>query len=563
MNLGAQTLLRHLFLDRLHFKFLILLLSLLAAIFGLAVPYYQKIFLSDLKYTSLLICVALSLIYLLFHQLTLFLGQHESIMAQKKIGERLYQHNLKLETLTLQNNNTSNKTEKNIGKSTGEVVSLYSTDLPSLTVWLEQSLPYGLTTLFPLILTPLFLNHFYNLPLGFSYGLISGLILLNGLMAFRQSVFFFKFKILAAARMGLVNEWIQNIRGLKILNWVEGFENKIIKKRREETTNRIHMLTNGQIMNSISSNMMFWLNLAMLGFFIWGYQGVLNKSDIISLLWITTVFLARPLRQLPWFFTFVFDAWNSFKRLSQFLDLENKPKVIRSNQRTNPQYVLEVKNLELQIEERVLLKNINLCIRPQEFIALIGPVGAGKSLLIKSIISETPFSADIYFKEKLSYLPQEHFIMSASLRDNMNFYYQSPTEFDPQIIQSLSKAQFDFELDRVDKGLDTIIGERGLNLSGGQKQRISLARQLMKPDQLLILDDPLSSVDISTEQLMINEFIKLQEQGCSILLTTQRFSVLPYCSRIIFLNNGQIEFDGDSKQFLDNPKYTSFIKGLI
>lgn len=539
------------FLDRIHFRILILLLSLLAAVFGLAVPYYQKFFLTNLDSTSLFICVALSLIYLMFYQLTLFIGQTESVQAQKKLAEILYRHNLELKPLTLKK------------RTVGEVVSLYSTDIPSLTVWLEQSLPYGLTTIFPLILTPLFLYYFYQLNLSFSLGLVFALVLLNSIMAYRQAVFFFKFKILAADRMGLVNEWIQNIRGLKTLNWIEGFENKIIKKRREETVNRIHMLTNGQVMNSISSSVTFWLNLSMLGFFIWYYDKSFTKADLISLLWVTTVFLSRPLRQLPWFFTFVFDAWTSYKRLADFLNLQNQNEFILSKVKTEPELILEIENLNLQIEDKILLKNIDLKIKPKEIIALIGPVGAGKSLLAKSIINETPFTADIFYKEKTSYLPQEHFIMSATLRDNMNFYYQSPPEFDNKIIQHLSQAQFSFELDRVQHGLETIIGERGLNLSGGQKQRVSLARQLMSPGGLLILDDPLSAVDISTEQKMINEFIKLKDQGYSILLTTQRFSALPYCSRIIFLNHGIIEFDGDSKDFLNNAKYDSFIKGLV
>lgn len=549
MRSGNKTILHIIFLHRVHFRVLILLLSLLAAIFGLAVPYYQKVFLVNLDYFSLYICVLLSLIYLTCNQLTLFVGQNESIQAQKTLAEVLYRHNLKLKLLTLQK------------KSVGEVISLYSTDVPSLTVWLEQSLPYGLTTLFPLVLTPLFLHYFYGLNLGFSFGLVFALVLLNSIMAYRQSIFFFRFKILAADRMGLVNEWIQNIKGLKTLNWIEGFENKIIKKRREETTNRIHMLTNGQVMNSISSSVMFWLNIAMLGFFIWFYDKNLTKADLISLLWLTAVFLSRPLRQLPWFFTFVFDAWTSYKRLADFLNLQNQPEIIQSNIKTEPQSILEISNLNLQIENKVLLKHIDLKIKPKELIALIGPVGSGKSLLIKSIIGETPFTADIFYREKLSYLPQEHFIMSASLRDNMNFDYQSPLEFDNKIRQHLSQAQFDFELDRVQQGLETIIGERGVNLSGGQKQRVSLARQLMHPNGLLVLDDPLSAVDLSTEEKMIFEFIKLCEQGYSILLTTQRFSVLPYCSRIIFLNDGAIEFDGTTADFMRNPRYNAFIEG--
>jgi ATP-binding cassette, subfamily B, multidrug efflux pump len=551
ISLGHRKILKIIFLDRPHFRVLILILSLLSTVLGLAVPYYQKTFSMHLDYNSLFICVGLALFYLVFNQLTLFVGQNESIQAQKKLAETIYRHNLDLKPLTLKK------------RTVGEVVSLYSTDIPSATVWLEQSLPYGLTTFFPLVLTPIFLNYFYGLSYTFSLFLVFSLVLLNSLLAYRQSIFFFRFKILAADRMGLVNEWIQNIRGLKTLNWIEGFENKIIKKRREETLNRISMLTNGQIMNSVSSSVMFWLNLAMLGFFIWFYDHEFTKADIISLLWVTTVFLSRPLRQLPWFFTFVFDALTSYRRLGDFLSLENDKTSIQSTERTDPSYILEVKDLNLNIEGRPLLKHINLSIVPREIIALIGPVGSGKSLLIKSLINETPFSAKIFYKEHTSYLPQEHFIMSANLRDNMNFYYQSPHEHDPKIMRHLEQAQFNFELDRVQNGLETVIGERGLNLSGGQKQRVSLARQLMNPNTLLLLDDPLSAVDISTEKNMIHEFTKLKEEGCSLLLTTQRFSVLPFCTRIVFLNNGTIEFDGNSQDFLNNPKYDSFIKGLV
>lgn len=551
MKNGNKIILKTIFLDRPHYRVLILFLSILAAVLGLSVPYYQKIFSLNLDYTSLALCVVLSLAYLMFNQLTLFVGQNESIQAQRKLAELIYRHNLHLKPLTLQK------------RSVGEVVSLYATDVPSATVWLEQSLPYGLTTIIPLVLTPVFLHHFYDLSLSFSLSLVLALVILNSIMAYRQSIFFFRFKILAADRMGLVNEWIQNIRGLKILNWIEGFENKIIKKRREETVNRIHMLTNGQVMNTISSSIMFVLNLAMLGFFIWFYDKSFSKADIISLLWVTTVFLSRPLRQLPWFFTFVFDAWTSFKRLADFLNLENQAEVVKSCARTNESHILEIKNLNLQIAGRELLKNINVDISGGEMIALIGPVGSGKSLLVKSIINETPYTADVFYKEKTSYLSQEHFIMSASLRDNMNFYYQSPPEYDEKIMQHLSQAQFNFELDRVENGLETVIGERGLNLSGGQKQRVSLARQLMEPNQLLILDDPLSAVDISTEKKMIDEFTKFKDRGCSVLLTTQRFTALPHCSRIIFLNNGVIEYDGPSSSFLMNPNYDSFLRGLV
>ena len=548
---SRKTLWRIIFLDRPHQRLLVILLSFGSAVLGLSVPYFQKIFSNEMNFWYLSICVGLALLYLATNQLSLFVGQTEAVHAQKKISELLYKKNLELKPLTLQK------------RSVGEVVSIYSTDVPSVTVWLEQSLPYGLTTVFPLFLTPFFLYFFYNLPLEFSLIFVAALIALNCFMAFRQSVFFFRFKMLAAERMGLVNEWIQNIRGLKILNWIEGFEDKIIKKRREETANRIRMLTNGQVMNSISSTTMFWLNLAMLGFLIWFSEIKIEKSDIVALLWVTTVFLSRPLRQLPWFFTFVFDAWTSFNRIADFLSLNNSPEQVKESRNADSIAVAEVKNLNLSVGSRHVLQNISLQIFPGEIVALVGPVGAGKSLLIKSLLKETPFTAEQFSMSSASYLSQEHFIMSASLRDNMNFAYGSGIEKDELVMSNLERAQFNFQLDRVEKGLDTIIGERGVNLSGGQKQRVSLGRQLMQPEKLLLLDDPLSAVDQNTEQKMISEFVNYKNSGGSVLLTTQRFTVLPFCDRIIFLNNGRIEFCGSSKDFLNDQKYQSFLKGLV
>ena len=551
MPSGQKQLLRILFLTRFRFRLLIILFALISSFCGLMLPYFQKEFTAHLESLTLAYCVLLSLVYFGFNQLTAYVGQIESIHSQRELAQKVYQHNLNLKPFVLQN------------RSVGEIVSLYTSDVPSLTVWLEQTLPYGFTTLFPLILTPWFLSYFYDLPLSLSFSLILALVAFNGLMAYRQSLFFFAFKKLAADRMGLVNEWIQNIRGLKILNWIEGFEHEIIKKRREETSNRLAMVTNGQIMNSVSSSVTFWLNIAVLMFFIWISPKALTKSDLIGLLWITTVFLSRPLRQLPWFFTFLFDAWTSFKRIGEFLDLKNIPEVIVNEKPSLVTSKLEINNLKLIVDHETLLDIQHFEINQPQLIALVGPVASGKSLFLKSLIKETSFTADQFFSVPTSYVPQEHFVMSATLRDNVSFNYQSPTTTDSQVMKSLSQAQFDFKLDRVEKGLDTVIGERGLNLSGGQKQRVSIARQFKNLNPLILLDDPLSAVDVTTEAELIKEFIALKEQGYTIILTTQRFSALKYCERIIYLEKGEITFDGDSKTFLSDSRFQDFIKGTF
>ncbi len=551
MTPGQKELFQIIFLKRFRFRVYIILFALLSSLCGLLLPYFQKEFSTHLDALTLGYCVLLAFIYFCFNQLTAYIGQIESIHAQKAIAERIYQHNINLKPLVLQN------------RTIGEIVSLYTSDVPSLTVWLEQSLPFGFTTLFPLLLTPWFLHDIYDLPFEFSIVLILSLVVINGLMAYRQSIYFFAFKKLAADRMGLVNEWIQNIRGLKILNWIEGFETQIIKKRREETRNRIRMVTNGQIMNSISSSVTFWINIAILMYFVWISPKPLTKPELIGLLWVTTVFLSRPLRQLPWFFTFVFDAWTSFKRIAEFLSLKNSPEIIKISVSANSPCQLDIENLKLSIGSQNLLEILNFKINRPQLIALVGPVASGKSLFLKSLIKETPFTADRFYATACSYVPQEHFVMSATLRDNVSFNYQTPPSEDSEVLSSLDKAQFNFELDRVAEGLETVIGERGLNLSGGQKQRVSLSRQFKNLKELILLDDPLSAVDISTEADLIKEFIQLKDLGHTVILTTQRFSALQFCERIVYLEKGKIIFDGAAELFLNDDRFQTFIKGTF
>ncbi len=548
---GQQLLLRIIFFRRFGFRFLIVLFAILSSLSGLLLPYFQKNFSVNLDTLTLAYCVVLSLVYFGFNQLTAYIGQIEAIHAQKELARLIYEQNLRLKPLILQN------------RSVGEIVSLYTSDVPSVTVWLEQSLPYGFTTLFPLLLTPWFLFHYYQLPIELSVTIILVLVFLNGGLAYRQSLFFLAFKKLAADRMGLVNEWIQNIRGLKILNWIEGFENRIIIKRREETLNRLSMLTNGQVMNSVSSSVTFWINLSVLMFFLWISPRNLTKSDLIGLLWITTVFLSRPLRQLPWFFTFIFDAWTSFHRLADFLDLKNVPEVIRISAASDSQNKIDIVDLQLTVDSTHLLNIAKLKVTAPQLIALVGPVASGKTLLLKSMIKETSFVADRFYTAPISYVPQDHFVMSATLRDNVNFSYQSLVTDDHLVMDALAKSQFDFKLDRVEKGLDTVVGERGVNLSGGQKQRVSIARQLKNLQEIILLDDPLSAVDVATEADLINEFVSLRNQGHTVILTTQRFSALKFCERVIYLEHGEIIFDGAANLFLQDPRFQTFIKGAF
>ncbi len=551
---SRKELILFIFLSRWPFRLLIIALAMVSAVTGLLVPFFQKIFVENLQLTDLLLSTGLMFISLTCLQLTNFLGHREALFSQSDLGRFLYSHILNLKSLSTQ-------------KTVGEKVALYTTDIPSATMWLEQTVPYFLTTVFPLILTPFFLQRYYDLPYSFSILLLFLLVTLNILMARRQSVFFYRFKILAGERMGLVNEWIQNIKSLKILNWINAFESKILKKRKEETHNRILMVTNGQIMNSFSASITFWLNLFVLIFILYTNSQHLDKSQLLILLWVMGIFLARPLRQLPWLLTMMFDALTSVNRLYDYYKLKNIDSVFQTTKQMHSNTVLEIKNLNLTMhltmnlnsDDQIILKNINVQIQKNEIVGLIGPVGSGKSLLLKSILNETTVTADHLYVSACSYLSQEPFILSATIKDNVSLSYDS-TENDEACLKALENSEFDILQDRLPQGLKTSIGERGLNLSGGQKQRLNLSRIFFDPKDLILLDDPFSAVDIGTEQKLIQNMLTLKKNGHSFLVTTQRYSFLEHCDRILFLDQGQIRFDGTFVDFKKIEQYRNFLQ---
>ena len=556
--------------NRLGWKLMILILSFIAACFGILAPYFQKKFIDHLQGVATndhpVQLIILAFICLLFGQLlyqfTQLLSTKEALIAQNLIGQKIYHKILNLRADSISR------------RSMGEIVSLYSTDAPGATIYLEQTLPQGASTLFPLLIAPFAIWKMVNIPLMPTLFFMFLFSAINTTLAFRQSRFFFNFKQLAAERAGLVVEWIQNMRVLRILNWMIPFESRIFDKRKIETKNRVQMVTNGQVMNAISSSVTFFINAVAIYTFIQFKTESISSSELFALLWILGVFLTRPFRQMPWFFTFAFDAWTSMKRIQQFLSIENKPIIIKDTEPTPKNKIktvpaIEIKNLNLQIDHSTILENIDLTISEKEFIAIIGEVGSGKSMLLLSLLGETGFTANQFrvfgnadvstFKKHFAFVPQEGFIMSASLRENVQFQYDCSHDQDEHIRRSLLKAQFGPDLVNMNGGLDSIIGERGVNLSGGQRQRVSLARVTLADAPIVLLDDCLSAVDIDTEHKLVNELLLESWKDKTRIIATHRLSILEKVDRIIFLADGKIKAIGSFDELAKScPEFNDF-----
>ncbi|HRO67532.1 MAG TPA: ATP-binding cassette domain-containing protein, partial [Pseudobdellovibrionaceae bacterium] len=134
--------------------------------------------------------------------------------------------------------------------------------------------------------------------------------------------------------------------------------------------------------------------------------------------------------------------------------------------------------------------------------------------------------------------------MSATLRDNVSFHYETSPDQDPEILRSLEAAQFRLDRERVENGLDTETGERGVNLSGGQRQRVGLARVHFADSPILLLDDCLSAVDVETEERLLEDLFDREWKNHTKLLVTHRLTVLDEVDRILFMKDGALLAQG-------------------
>ena len=216
---------------------------------------------------------------------------------------------------------------------------------------------------------------------------------------------------------------------------------------------------------------------------------------------------------------------------------------------------IEFKNVYFSfdgIEDRHVLKNINLKVNPGENIAILGATGSGKSALVQliprfydvtdgEVLIDGINVKDVTFKslrKQIGFVSQERLLFSRSLRDNIAFGNRN---LSIEEIKKVAKASdiHQFIEEELPEKYETKVSERGKTVSGGQKQRLAIARALAIKPKILILDDATSSVDVDTEYAIQQNF-KEVFKDCTTFLITQRLSSVRNADRIIVLDNGEI-----------------------
>jgi ATP-binding cassette subfamily B protein len=218
-------------------------------------------------------------------------------------------------------------------------------------------------------------------------------------------------------------------------------------------------------------------------------------------------------------------------------------------------------NFQYPTSHEMNLFHIDIRIPKGKMLGIVGKTGAGKTTLLRQFLRQYPLGEGEFrygenevlnYKRRqvqglIGYVPQDHVLFSRSVRDNIAFGKGQAT--DQEILDSIRIAAFDEDLLKMDEGLDTMIGEKGVSISGGQKQRISLARALIKNPEILILDDALSAVDAKTEQKIISNIQKVRANKTTII-STHRLSAVKEADEIIVLEDGQIIERGNHEELL-------------
>jgi ATP-binding cassette subfamily B protein len=219
-----------------------------------------------------------------------------------------------------------------------------------------------------------------------------------------------------------------------------------------------------------------------------------------------------------------------------------------------------------------VLKGINLRIPPGATVAVVGRTGSGKSTLAQLLprlfdpsagavlldgrdIREVPLA---WLRRQIAVVPQDPFLFSASVRDNIAFGVASAndgggdgagTDVDARVQWAAATAGLSRDIPNLPQGLDTVVGERGVALSGGQKQRVTLARALLVEPRVLILDDALSSVDTQTEREVLQGLTAFLRERTSIVIA-HRLSTIEHADLIVVIDEGRIVESGDHDSLL-------------
>ena len=238
---------------------------------------------------------------------------------------------------------------------------------------------------------------------------------------------------------------------------------------------------------------------------------------------------------------------------------------IQSNKKIEFKNKLSMKNICFTYPEssKNILNDVSFEIKANTTIGIVGPSGAGKSTMIDLILGLiSPASGDLIVDDKvidksninlwqryIGFVPQSIFLSDSTIKENIAFGFDPESIDDKKLLKAANLANIMDFVSSLPDGLETFVGERGIQLSGGQIQRIGIARALYNNPKILIFDEATSSLDGISEKLIMNSINKFTGKK-TIIIIAHRLETIKNCDSIFLLKNGEIIDSGSYNELL-------------
>lgn len=357
-----------------------------------------------------------------------------------------------------------------------------------------------------------------------------------------------------------------NVSGIRV---VQAFGNEVHEINQFNENNerfRKSKLVAYRIMAWNSSISYILMKIVTLFVLLCGTWFVINKSmsygEFIAFVLLSNVFLG-PIQQINAVIEMYPKGIAGFKRYLALLDIDpdvaDTPEAIEVGDLKGN---IEYKNVAFGYEDgKNIFQGINLKIQAGETVALVGPSGAGKTTICSLLprfydVNEGAIEIDgIETREmtidslraQIGIVQQDVYLFDGTIRDNIAYGKLDST--DEEIWQAARNAQLEDIITSQEKGLDTLIGERGVKLSGGQKQRLSIARMFLKNPSILILDEATSALDTETEAAIQKALTELSK-GRTTLVIAHRLATIKDADRIIVVTEKGISEQGSHLELI-------------